>query len=291
MRAAGFQTTGGTANQFLKADGSVDNTSYLSLAGGTLSGVLNGTSELLSGNIRAAGFITNSGTSTQFLKADGSLDNNTYLRSNQVAVANGVASLDANLKVPSSQLPALSFTGVNVLNSQSSMLSLGATSLKGTVAVRTDNSNTYILSVDNNPNGLADWIQLLTPGAPVQSVNGQVGTVNINTDQVSEGATNKYFTNARAIAALTGSFLPLTGGTLSGSVTGTSFIKTGGTAAQFLKADGSVDNNTYLTVSNSNFLPLTGGTLSGAINGTSANLSGNITAAGFKTAGGVATQF
>jgi hypothetical protein len=291
MRAAGFQTTSGTATQFLKADGSVDNTSYLSLAGGTLSGALNGSSEVLSGNIRAASFQTTSGTSTQFLKADGSVDNNTYLRSNQVAVANGVASLDANSKVPTSQLPALSFTGVNVLSSQASMLTLGSTSVKGTVAVRTDNSNTYILSVDNNPNGLADWIQLLTPGAPVQSVNGQIGTVNLNTDNVSEGATNKYFTNARAIAALTGSYLPLTGGTLSGSVTGTSFIKSGGTGTQFLKADGSVDNNTYLTVSNSNFLPLSGGTLTGAFNGTSANLSGNITAAGFRTAGGVATQF
>jgi len=33
----------------------------------------------------------------------------------------------------------------------------------------------------------------------------------------------------------------------SGSLTATSFIKSGGTSSQFLKADGSVDNNTYLT--------------------------------------------
>lgn len=38
-----------------------------------------------------------------------------------------------------------------------------------------------------------------------------------------------------------------TGGTATGSITATSFIKSGGTSSQFLKADGSVDNNVYAT--------------------------------------------
>jgi hypothetical protein len=37
--------------------------------------------------------------------------------------------------------------------------------------------------------------------------------------------------------------------TFASSVTATSFVKTGGTSAQFLKADGSVDSSTYLTTS------------------------------------------
>jgi len=37
------------------------------------------------------------------------------------------------------------------------------------------------------------------------------------------------------------------GATFSGSVTGSSFVKSGGTSSQFLKADGSVDSSTYLT--------------------------------------------
>lgn len=42
--------------------------------------------------------------------------------------------------------------------------------------------------------------------------------------------------------------LGLTGALIaSGSITGTSFVKVGGTSAQFLKADGSVDSSTYLT--------------------------------------------
>jgi hypothetical protein len=60
------------------------------------------------------------------------------------------------------------------------------------------------------------------------------------------------------------------------SFTGTSFIRSGGTSSQFLKADGSVDSNTYVT--GGPFLPLTGGTLTGALNGTSATFTSSVTA-------------
>ena len=59
-------------------------------------------------------------------------------------------------------------------------------------------------------------------------------------------------------------------------------IKSGGTSSQFLKADGSVDSNTYLTSASVSgvYLPLSGGTLTGALNGTSASFSGSVTAYG-----------
>ena len=48
------------------------------------------------------------------------------------------------------------------------------------------------------------------------------------------------------------------------NVTSDAFIKRNGTAAQFLKADGSVDGSTYATTTQlNNYLPLTGGTLRG----------------------------
>ena len=51
------------------------------------------------------------------------------------------------------------------------------------------------------------------------------------------------------------------------TITSIGFIKDGGTSAQFLKADGSVDSNTYITASAlSDYLPLTGGTLRGVLN-------------------------
>lgn len=46
----------------------------------------------------------------------------------------------------------------------------------------------------------------------------------------------------------------------SGTITAASFIKSGGTSSQFLKADGSVDSNAYATTSAlGNYLPLAGG--------------------------------
>ena len=51
------------------------------------------------------------------------------------------------------------------------------------------------------------------------------------------------------------------------NVTSDAFIKRNGTAAQFLKADGSVDGSTYATTTQlNNYLPLTGGTLRGVLN-------------------------
>ena len=68
----------------------------------------------------------------------------------------------------------------------------------------------------------------------------------------------------------------------SSSVTASSFVKSSGTSAQFLKADGSVDSSTYLTTGSaaSTYLPLAGGTLTGALNGTSATFSGSVTPTG-----------
>ncbi len=67
-------------------------------------------------------------------------------------------------------------------------------------------------------------------------------------------------------------------GYFSYQVEAASFKKTSGTSSQFLKADGSVDSNTYVT--GGPYLPLTGGTLTGALSGTSATFSGIIATSG-----------
>ena len=49
-------------------------------------------------------------------------------------------------------------------------------------------------------------------------------------------------------------------------VTANKFVKNGGTASQFLKADGSVDSNIYATTSHTHsYVPLSGGTMSGKL--------------------------
>jgi hypothetical protein len=60
--------------------------------------------------------------------------------------------------------------------------------------------------------------------------------------------------------------------TIIGTLNATTLVKSGGTASQFLKADGSVDSNAYL--------PLTGGTLTGALSGTSATFSSSVSVNG-----------
>ena len=52
---------------------------------------------------------------------------------------------------------------------------------------------------------------------------------------------------------------------VTSSITGSSFVKAGGASSEFLKADGSVDANTYLTTGAASgaYLPLAGGTLTG----------------------------
>ena len=53
---------------------------------------------------------------------------------------------------------------------------------------------------------------------------------------------------------------------VNGDITGDSFIKDGGASTEFLKADGSVDTNTYLTSTDvDDYLPLAGGTMTGDI--------------------------
>jgi hypothetical protein len=64
-------------------------------------------------------------------------------------------------------------------------------------------------------------------------------------------------------------------GRFIGNLTAASLIRSGGTSSQFLKADGSVDSNTYVT--GGPYLPLTGGTLTGTLNGTTAVFSNTVT--------------
>jgi hypothetical protein len=105
--ATSFVKSGGTSSQFLKADGSVDSSTYLtsytetdtlnSVTGrgnstangisvgvltattGNYSGIVTSSGAIISGTTTAASFVKSGGTSSQFLKADGSVDISTYL--------------------------------------------------------------------------------------------------------------------------------------------------------------------------------------------------------------------
>jgi len=116
----------------------------------------------------------------------------------QKGAANGVATLGADQKIPSSQLPAIAITNTFVVASQAAMLALSTAEI-GDVAIRTDLSKSFILTADPYST-LANWQELLTPLDAVTSVNGQTGSVILTTTNIAEGS-NLYYTDGRAQTA------------------------------------------------------------------------------------------
>ena len=134
-------------------------------------------------------------TDTSYLlqKADTiSLSNriNLKLDANKTGVANGVASLNALGKIPSDQIPAISFSSVRIISSEAEMLGL-TSAVVGSVAVRTDVNKSFILSA-GDPTVLANWVMLLTPAPPVQSVNTYSGNVNLTKTDIGLGNVDDY---------------------------------------------------------------------------------------------------
>lgn len=93
-----------------------------------------------------------------------------------LAIANGVATLGADGKIPSSQLASIATGETFVVADQVARLGL-LSAVKGDVAVQIDTNESYILSV-NTPTVNASWIKLLFP-ATVSSVAGKTGAVSL----------------------------------------------------------------------------------------------------------------
>jgi len=127
-----------------------------------------------------------------------------YIPTSEKGANNGVATLDAGGKVPTSQIPLqgdLNYQGTWNANTNTPTL----TSSTGTQGYY------YVVDVagTTNLNGITDWQigdwaifngsvwQKVDNTDAVTSVNGQVGTVVLTTTNIAEG-TNEYFTQARA---------------------------------------------------------------------------------------------
>ena len=134
-------------------------------------------------------------TDTSYLlqKADTiSLSNRINLKidANKTGAPNGVASLNALGKIPTDQIPAISFSSVRIVNTEAEMLGL-TSAVVGSVAVRTDVNKSFILAV-SDPTVLNNWTMLLTPAPPVQSVNTYSGNVNLTKTDVGLGNVDNY---------------------------------------------------------------------------------------------------
>lgn len=112
------------------------------------------------------------------------------------STAGNVVLVNSDGKIDENLLPSLAITEVYEVVSQTAMLALDAQ--VGDVAIRTDESKTYILS--STPATTVDnWKLLRTPTDTVLSVNSKTGTVVLTTTDIAEG-NNLYFTEARATA-------------------------------------------------------------------------------------------
>ena len=112
-------------------------------------------------------------------------DTTGLLRKSQVGANNGAASLDAVGKIPSVQIPAISFSSVDVVNDMPAMLSLPTTRLVGSIAVRLDSSKNFVLA-KLPASDRANWVELVNPDAPVKTVNGKTGYITLKKEDITD---------------------------------------------------------------------------------------------------------
>jgi hypothetical protein len=109
----------------------------------------------------------------------------------QKGANNGICELDTNGLVPTNHLPSLAITDVHVVANATERNALVAQ--EGDVAIQTDDSSSWIY-------GGSAWIAFGVSGA-VTVVNGQTGEVSLDTNNIPEGSTNKYFSDTLARTA------------------------------------------------------------------------------------------
>ena len=119
--------------------------------------------------------------------------------------------VDAGGKINTSFLPALAIGDTKIVETEAAKLALTTNDVqKGDVVIVTGTNKTYRVIDDTKLNQEGGYAQILTPDAPVQSVNSKTGVVSLDTDDVSEGSSNLYYTQTRfdnAFAAATSASL------------------------------------------------------------------------------------
>ncbi len=128
----------------------------------------------VTGSTTANSFIKTGGTSAQFLKADGSLDSNTY-------ITTSTDTLDSVTDRGNSTT-----NSITVGNITSGSAIVDNLEIQYALRDQTNSSGTNGQVLSSTGTG-TDWIDV-----PVDSVNGETGTVVLDTDDVAEGSTNLY---------------------------------------------------------------------------------------------------
>lgn len=142
-------------------------------------------------NVTGTIAVANGGTGAT--SAAGAIANLGGIASAEKGANNGVATLGNDGKIPSAQIPAVSFQSANVVADQTAMLAL-SNAVAGSIAIRTDLNKNFVLSA-TPASTLSNWIELATPAA-VTSVNGKTGpNVSLTASDLSSSTIgNNIFT-------------------------------------------------------------------------------------------------
>jgi Major tropism determinant N-terminal domain len=162
-----------------------------------------------------------------------------YIPTSEKAAVNGVASLGSDGKVPNSQLPPLAITDTFVVTSQAAMLALSAAEV-GDVAVRSDISRSFILHA-TPASTLSNWQELLTPPNAVLSVDGRTGSVTLSDRYDVSGAASAALVTAEGYTdtAIAAEVIRADGAYLPSSTP--KVLPAGGTTGQVLAKTSSTD--------------------------------------------------
>ncbi|MBP6040899.1 MAG: hypothetical protein KA509_03735, partial [Flavobacterium sp.] len=154
-----------------------------------------------------------------YLKATDFYTFSNKISSTEKAANNGVATLGNDGKIPSSQIPSISFQSVNVVNSQAAMIANSAAQV-GSITIRTDINRNFVLS-SLPASTLSNWIELSTPNS-VTSVNGYAGpNVSLTKADIVLGNVDNTSDNNKPISIDTRAALDLKANLASPTFTGT----------------------------------------------------------------------
>ena len=171
-----------------------------------------------------------------------------FVAASEKAASNGVATLGNDRRIPSDQIPAISFQSANVVTSQAAMIAIAGAQV-GSIAIRTDENKNYVLSA-LPATTLSNWLELSTPTA-VTSVNANAGpnVVLTKSDLVLGNVDNSSDLNkpiSTAAQTALNAKAPIASPTFTGTVIAPTLVSgtvtlpnTNGTNGQVLTTNGS----------------------------------------------------
>lgn len=208
------------------------------------------------GAISASAFVKTNGTSSQFLKADGSVDTSAYLTTAtasstfQTIITNPVTGTGASGRVAYWNGTSTQTGSANLYwDAANNRLGIGLTNPQRGLEIYSSTADSHLRISGPAPSvSLGEAITGATYQAKfgLATGSGQFAPGTVAGDFVIISQTGSIFfnTNSNTVALK----LTSTGAAVfANSATAGSFVKSGGTSSQFLKADGSVDTNSYLT--------------------------------------------